>query len=292
MVCCSHAPSAARAASRKARPFGFARSRPIGTINRQLNVSEGPFDGSESDNSESDRVVLVGFVEWKLEPGSPKGRIAKFHPRDKSSGVGPRYAGVAADEVVGRGGELTLWSDSPRTQDAAVVVVGDHDTGKDENAFAIGLDDGKGNINNILTVDPKGNVRLKGGLYAGGAVKGQIRSGEVAIESGVASDGVTLPLPAGIDPERVAKGEIIVHATVTPRIDPKADDRLDSSYLPAVVECAMDENRFVRCSIHWFKLPVKNDADNSTVFFETIEIAGAVNYTIMASVAASDGGEN
>ena len=224
-------------------------------------------------------MVLVGFVKWSKE-GSPKGSIVAFHRRDGNAGIGPRYAGVAADEVVARGGELVVRSSSAGQLDAAAIVVGDHDSGKDEKAFRIGLDDGAGGINTLLTVDPKGNLHLKGNLQADGAIKGQIRSGEVAIESGIAHDGLTVPLPAGIDAERVKNGDVVVHTVVTPRVDAGADPGLDS-YLPTVTECDVDEERVVRCTIRWFKPAVAK---------EMVVVAGAVNYTIMASVSASNGG--
>ena len=116
-------------------------------------VSEGP-----EDREESDRAVLIGFLEWTNEDN---GKIVDFARRNGA--IGPRYAGVRADELLGRGGTLTVRSRAAKTADAPMVVVDEH---SDKKTFVFGLDDGDGRINEVFTVDKKGNVKAKGDITA------------------------------------------------------------------------------------------------------------------------------
>lgn len=237
-------------------------------------VTDGPDDARESS-----RVVLIGFVQWTNEDG---GQIVGFSRRDKD--IIPRYAGVRADEILGRGGTLTLRSRKPALTDAPMVIVDHHD---ENRTFVLGLDDGKGSINEVLTVDAKGNVKAKGNIQADGSLTGSIKSGDVLVESGLAVDGVTLPLPSGIDEAQVLDGSVVVHITVTPRIDfedaPKTTTTPpvpDPSFLPVIVECSTDDQRIVRCTIRWFKI----GGSEADVF----DVAGAVSYMVIATVAAKE----
>lgn len=226
-------------------------------------VTDGPEDADESN-----RVVLIGFVEWTNEGG---GKIVGFAP--SNNGILPRYSGVRADDILGRGGTLTLRTRSPKTTDSPMMVVDHH---SEKKTFVLGLDDGSGRINEVFTVDAKGNVKAKGDINAEGTLKGTLRSGEITVESGIACDGVTLPLPSRIKHEDVDKG-LALHVIVTPRID--ASTAPTSGQVPLVIECSVDETRKVTCTIRWFTLGA---APNE------VDVAGSVDYLILATVAASE----
>jgi hypothetical protein len=241
--------------------------------------ADGPLDPN--------RVVLVGFLEWKEDP-APYGSIGKFEVRHPEKGIGPRYAGVAADDVMARGGELALWSRPPRAETGTpAVILGSHLPDNDPMAFTLGLDDGKGKLNEILSVDPKGNLKLKGNLVAGGKLSGRLTKGDVAIESGVAGDGMVLPLPAGITQEQIDAGDAVLHTTITPRYDRQADPRLlapGNGYVPIVLECSLDADRRVHCLISWYRFASLTDPP--------LEIPGTGDYILMAYVSQAEGGES
>lgn len=238
-------------------------------------IADGP--GERPDPT---RVVLVGFVQWKHVPNT-KGKITNFTRRDPSSGIGPRYVGTAADEVVAQGGELALWSKRKKQVASPAVIIGDHRTNEDQQALRLGLDDGKGNINNLLTVDPKGNLWLKGNLTAEGTLSGKLKKGDVSIESGIAGDGMTLPLPPGITSEQIANGDVVLHVSVTPRLDRLVDPvNITPEHVPIVTECQADDNLLVKCVIKWVNLGE---------LAQQVDVAGSVDYTIIAYVNKSDG---
>lgn len=243
-------------------------------------IGEGP--GSRPDRS---RVVLIGFVEWNKEP-SPKGAIKAFSRRNPDTGEVPKYAGVAADDVIARGSELALWSRRPNQQvGTPAVLLGDHraEDDKDRKALRLGLDDGKGKLNELVTVDPQGNLFLKGNLTAEGVIQGKLTKGEVSIESGIAGDGMTLPLPPEITYQQVDDGDVVLHTSVTPRLDRLVDPiNITEKHVPLVMECSVDDELLVSCLIKWYEFGQSAGLD----------VAGTVDYTIIAYVNKADSGES
>jgi hypothetical protein len=146
--------------------------------------------------------ILLGFVQWDDS-------IQKFKDaQPKPEAVGPRYAGVSADAVVARGGALTLRSRPPAASGKPAVVVDDANGG----SFAFGLQDARGKVTPVFTVNGKGDV------WAGGNMKSEVASG-VQIESGIATDGLLLPLPKGITADQVDAGQVVLHVHASPRYD-------------------------------------------------------------------------
>ena len=228
-------------------------------------VTDGPMDALESN-----RVVLVGFLEWSDEAG---GKIVGFNRRN--NGIRPRYAGVRADDILGRGGTLTLRSRASSTTDAPMVVVDNH---SDKKTFVLGLDDGTGRINEVFSVDAKGNVSAKGDIKADGALTGTIKSGDILIESGLACDGLTLPLPFGINEQQVQDGSVVLHVTVTPQIN--WSNQPDVGWGPFVLECNVDSDRRVCCITRWIKFTGGINAQ--------FDVTDSVNYVIAATVPGED----
>lgn len=225
-------------------------------------ISSGPEDASQSN-----RVVLIGFVEWSNEDD---GNIVGFERRRQD--IIPRYAGVRADDLLGRGGTLTLRTRRPKKTDAPMVVVDDH---SDENTFVLGLDDGQGHVNEVFAVDAKGNVRAKGDIEFSGSLKGTITSGQVFIESGAASDGSILPLAGGVRSEQIADGSVALHISVTPRIN--WSNQPDAGWGPFVLECSVNDERRVTCTTRWMKM-----AGSAGTF--PIDFVDSVDYFVSVTV--------
>ncbi|TWT91750.1 hypothetical protein [Stieleria varia] len=229
-------------------------------------VAEGPEDADESN-----RVVLIGFVHWSDADG---GNVIGFQRRYES--FVPRYAGVRADEVLARGGLLTLRTRRTGQSDAPMVVVDDHNKQK---SFVLGLDDGTGRVNEVFSIDSKGNVIAKGDIKAEGSLTGTIESGDTRIESGLVIDGMTLPLPMGITEEKVQDGNVALHITVTPHIDAETSPEPSNQlFQPIVTKCFVDADRIVHCTIRWFKIG-GNESD-------IVNVAGTVSYLVIAAVTA------
>jgi hypothetical protein len=178
--------------------------------------------------------ILLGFVSWN---GT---RFVEV--RHDDGGVTRRYVGVRAGEVIGLGDSLVLRS-APRTvSDKAALVVDNTDGGQ----MRFGLHDSQGNVVPVLTVNSKGDVIAEGKIL--GAI-----AGGVQVESGVITDGLEVPLPAGITQEQMDSGEASLQIQVRPRFQQPAS-------LPALaageywvqqpLDCRVVGRRVV-CLVRW-----------------------------------------
>jgi hypothetical protein len=120
-------------------------------------------------------------------------------------------------------------------------------------------------------------VAANGNLTIAGSFSGQISAGSVLATSGTATDGVLLPLPSGVSQEEVADGRVSLHVYVTPKVPPTG-----SGTVAVPAEAGVDEDRRVRCRIRVF------DPTASTV--TVAEQPGAVDFLVLATVAATSGG--
>jgi hypothetical protein len=122
-----------------------------------------------------------------------------------------------------------------------------------------------------FSVDEKGNVSYRGALSSLPAAK-------VLAESGVAFDGVRLPLPAKITEDQVSQGQVRIHALLSPvPVLPREivfETGVRRAAFPLVVRCFLDEDRRVRCQIRWFAL---GDLETS------VDRPGACTYVLVAS---------
>lgn len=204
--------------------------------------------------------ILVGWVAWS----PPLGKFARVET--SSEGRRVRYIGVVASEVVAPGGALGL-----RTRPAGArfaVTLAETSTGGCELSF--GKQDGDSPVTAVLTVDDKGNLAIKGTLSPPPAA-------QVLAESGVAFDGVRLPLPAGVSEDQVSQGKLRIHALVSPvPVMPRTivfDTGAADLAFPLVVRCVLEDRR-VRCQIRWF------NHNDSSIF---VDLPGACTYVLTAS---------
>jgi hypothetical protein len=216
--------------------------------------------------------TLLGFVKWNAT-------IKRFtEVFDDSDGVGRRYAGVRADDVIARGGSLALRS-APRTENGKPAMVIDQSNGGE---LRFGLQDSTGSVTPVFTVNASGD------LHAEGKITGAIAGG-VQIESGVATDGTLVPLPPGITQAHIDSGDATIHVHVTPRYQaPTAFPPLlaNEYWLMTPIECRV-EGRRVFCRFRW---ETTNPAGLPPGFPAEFVLPGVCDYTVMAFVRAATGG--
>jgi len=205
--------------------------------------------------------VLLGFVKWNST-------IERFSDlADSSGGIGRRYAGALADEVVARGGVLSLRSAAATENGKPIVVVDEADGGK----LQFGLQ-----TNGV--VQPVFTVKASGDVAATGTITGKLTTGVVYVESGVAYDGMLVPLPAGITEDDVEAGQVVLHVSVTPRYPGSPKPSGAGNWIPIVAEC-LAVGRRVRCRYLWTK-----DLTVAPTY-----VNGACDYLVVAYVPASSG---
>jgi hypothetical protein len=209
--------------------------------------------------------VLLGYVQWNST-------LSKFKSwSDESLGVGRRYAGVKADVVSARGKSLVLMAegDSPSTKPA--IGLG----GKDPNVmFGFGVLTEQGSVKPLFSISPKGDVRAEG------TISGAVKPDTVQIQSGVISDGVTVPLPPGITEEQVTGGKVTLHIQLTPTAPGGLAPSNAANWISSPLECGLDgTTRRVLCRFRWFR------PGGATV----IDLPGTCNYVVIASVASAEG---
>lgn len=206
--------------------------------------------------------VLVGWVRWIPAPTS---RFAGVET--SADGRGIRHVGVVASEVVAPGGRLGLRTRAGGARFA--LTLAENSSGGCELRF--GKQDGNNPVSSAFSVDEAGNVRYSGTLSP-------LPAAQVLAESGVASDGVRLPLPAGVSEEQVGQGRVRIHALVSPLPALPREIVFETGAkalaLPLVVRCLVDEGRRVRCQIRWHAL-----GDLKTY----VELPGACSYVLVAS---------
>lgn len=231
-------------------------------------VSDGP--GGGPDDLAPWRVLL-GFVQWSVA-------LARFTAvADSANGIARRYLSVVADRVEAQSGLLLLRSRPATVARKPIVVLDDVAQGGE---LAFGLQDGRGGVTKLFTVNAKGDVA------AAGTLSGVATAG-VYVESGMASDGVVLPLPAGITEEALVSGDAVLHISIAPHVPASAPpDTVNRGWTAMPVECAVDEARRVRCRVRWILFPVPGNPDASSSGPQFVDRLGTCDYTVVAVVAS------
>ncbi|MEV4319038.1 hypothetical protein [Actinocrispum sp. NPDC049592] len=205
-------------------------------------------------------LVLLGYVQWG------DGHFMGVVPTARK--VGPRYAGVRADTVTARSGSLTLRTSSAVEGQPAVVV-----SGGEQPELVFGLYQGGGAVSPLMTVAANGNLSIEGSF------SGRMSVGSVLVTSGIATDGMLLPLPSGVTREQVADGRVVVHVQVTPRTVPTAT----AFALQSPVDVGVDGDGRVRCRVRVY--------DPTAAPAVVTEQPGAVDFLVLAAVPATNGGD-
>jgi hypothetical protein len=186
---------------------------------------------SGADDGPAPWQILLGFVKFD-------NTIDQFTDLASSAnGIGRRYAGALADEVVARGGTLTLRSKPVTENDAPAIVVNAADP---DRFFVLGKQT-NGLVQPLVTVSSSGNLIAEGSIDA--------KKGSVRVDSGVLSHGMPVPLPAGISETDVTNGSVVLHVHVTTKVPAVTPS---TTTLTVPVECGVSANRIVTCRVGTF----------------------------------------
>jgi hypothetical protein len=217
-------------------------------------IADGPASGQDTP-----RRVLLGFVRW--DAGLT--RFVDFGP--SFDGVSRTYAGVRADLLAARGGTLALRTRSQATKGKPGLELGE--TAGGMLAF--------GPLTPAGAVEPVFSVNAKGDLTIAGKFTGAVTPGTVHVQSGVASDGVVLPLPPGITQDMLDKGRATAHVHATARVPPSAPPDITHTWLAVPLVCSVDAARRLTCIVRW--------AANGAM----VDLPGECDYLVLVSVAAA-----
>jgi hypothetical protein len=239
--------------------YDFAYGRPDEEADSPpaLEVSDGPV------STDSVRV-LVGYVQWD---GISRFNDAKTAPK---IGLSAPFAGARADEVVARSGTLALRADLGAVRDKKPAIVLDAGDG---GQLRFGLQDAAGTLTDVFQVNAAGDVTVAGRITS------LVTTG-VLVESGIISDGMTVPLPAGVTAQQVDDGQVVLHIVLTPRrvATARPPGQSTGTWIKDPYECRAEGRRvFVR--ERWFD--VANWAAAPKV------LPAACNYTVLAYVSGS-----
>lgn len=206
------------------------------------------------------RRILLGFVMWDAA-------ISKFTKTAASyKGTGRRYAGVRADTIAARGGSLAVRTRSTVAKGKPGLTLSETDNGM--LAF--------GPLTAAGAVEPVFSVNAKGDLTIAGKFTGAVTPGSVQVQSGVATDGMLLPLPPGVAQEMIDEGKASVHVHATARVPSSLPPDNLAPWAACPLECTVDVNRRVRCTVRWISgagVPV--------------DLPGQCDYLVVVSVAAA-----
>lgn len=172
--------------------------------------------------------LLLGFVVF--HPGLHR-YVQVLTELDQ---VRPRRAGVRAGEVVTADDRLLLRVGEPPAPGQPALVLESAAGGR----MRFGRTTADGGVDEVLSVSTGGAVTVRGTIDPGLVV------GTVRIQSGVATDGMPLPLPPGVAETDLQQGTVALHIQVTPRFPPA-----DLGQAFAVVRCDVDAQRMVHCEL-------------------------------------------
>jgi hypothetical protein len=253
------------AATRTMENFSIQFGRPGQAAELDNQILKAPSDGPGS----NEWRVLIGFVQWNKTIGKFKDTT----PSDQ--GIGPRYAGVRADEVVARSGTLVLRTAARTEAGKSAVIMDDANGGE----LRFGLQNAAGVITPVFTVNAKGDVKAEG------KIQGAVTPGSVQVQSGTATDGAVLPLPPGVTEEMVAPGKGTVHVQLTPRVDSKPPTLASPNEWGGFpLSYSIDADRRLQCLVRWFHL--------SGIGAGTFQdLPGVCDYLLVVAVAAAEGGQ-
>jgi hypothetical protein len=226
-------------------------------------VTDGPDDGVAAS-----WIVLLGFVTWNQASVNFSG-VADFN---SATGIGRRYIGVNAAEVVSQGGALLLATHPATFQGQNSIMAMRIQEAPNDGALVFGK------LNPDGTIIPALTVKASGEVVATGQISGAVTPGSVQVQSGVAFDGMVLPLPHGIDPADVTAGKVTLHIHTSPRMDallPPAPN-----WEPFPYECHVDPaTRQVHCRLRW--------RDLSTLATPPRIMPSLCDYMVIAAVPAT-----
>lgn len=232
-------------------------------------LSSGPTD----DVAGEPWLILVGFVKWSAAAD-------KFAGIDADSAAKHRpFIGINAAVVAGNGGQVQLQAGNEAAAGDAVFQLLQTDDGPE---LRFGAFKAAGQpIEALLTVNAKGDLTTPGSLT------GRRTGNSVQVHSGIAGDGIVLPLPPGTTQAQVDDGSATVHVLVSPLIDPADAPGPPFNHAVLVQECWVDSDRRVHCRTCWVSLTAAIPPGGS---LNSVASAGPGAVSYLIAVATSEGG--
>ncbi len=230
----------------------------------ELDRQQVPDPDAPAGSGQSPWMILLGFVSWD---GTHFVEV-----RDNFDGIARRYVGVRGGEVIGLGDSLTLRSAERTVADKAALVIDNTAGGQ----MRFGLHDSQGNVVPVFTVNAQGDVIAEGKIL--GAI-----AGGVQVESGIITDGLEVPLPAGITQAQVDAGEASLQIQVRPRFQqPASLPTLAAGeyWLMQPLDCRVEGRRVV-CLVRWEAAAAAPPAP--------LVLPGVCDYVVMGFVKPAEG---
>lgn len=234
-----------------------------------VGFEDGPGDGITTDPWK----VLLGFVQYDQSIGNGQFTAAADTNPD---GIGRRYVGVNACQVFTESGAVRMATHPPGSgAPGPVMALEIHESSKGELIF--GKQHNDGSLTPVLTVSASGDLTVTG------KVTGAVTPGSMQVQSGIAFDGVVLPLPVGIDPSAVSAGKVTLFTHVSFRYERLQPPSGPGPWMPIPLECSVDSvTRQIHCRVQWLE-------------FSANLVVGPIlpcfcDYTVIAAVAASGSG--
>jgi hypothetical protein len=212
--------------------------------------------------------LLLGFVRY--HPGLQR-YVEKL---DELDSIRPRRAGVRAGEVVTAGDQLLLRVGEPPAPGQPALLLEAADGGQ----LSFGRSTADGGVDPVLTSTAAGSVTVNGNLKVNGTLDPGPVVGTLKVQSGVATDGMPLPLPLGVTTADVQAGKWALHIQVTPRFPEPSQPTSNVAYL--VTRCDVDAGRVVHCELRSLTSGVLGFAP----------VPGICNFMVAAAVVAPTGG--
>jgi len=226
----------------------------------------GPGDPTDPSGSTPAWNILIGFVKWD--------GISNFTdagPANQNK-VKRQLSGVQAARVEGYDGSLDLQTS---TAGQRLVVVLQEASTSAPGSMTFGPVDTSGNVTPALRVTASGDLTIQGNFASGSP----LGTGNVRIQSGIATDGMTLPLPPGLTDAQVQSGSVLLHYQVTSIVPDLTVPAIGGTNVLAVtpLACYVDSSRRVRCRLRYL-------FSGSSI--TASDVAGTCRYTVVAAGAA------
>src|SRR6266481_5190994 len=164
-----------------------------------VNVADPPGDGTNNPWK-----VLVGFVQWSADANNFADAASTNDDNE-----GPRYVGVNAARVTSQSGALLLSTHPAGFAGKNPVMAVEIEEADKDGKLVFGKLNPDGSVTAVLTVSANGDLTTQG------QIRGALAAGGVQVESGLATHGMTLPLPSGVTDDQVASGDALVQTFVS-----------------------------------------------------------------------------
>jgi len=181
-------------------------------------------------------LILLGFVTWQ------SGNFTSVANTNPANNVGRQYVGVNAAQVISGSGVLLLATDAAGAPASNAVMAVKISETPPQLQF--------GKLNADGSVTPGLTVSANGDVVATGKVSGTSIPVKVQVQSGIACDGMILPLPLGIDPSNT---EVYVQVSARIDLNTQPPSGMGTSALAFPYECTVDPaTRRVSCRMQWW----------------------------------------